>query len=200
MAEWLRATGSTATVRDEANWFFTRDVAHAVNLTPSPNQDVVLLVNAHILSGAANTGQRKSNEFILSAFPNHFVVLESPVTQPTPDTVQMDIWTWGSVHRAVTLRRDVFEANYYERLSESFEDLVTLAAAAYADARVVGPDAGHSAGGSEGLAAQPAQAGFGRPDRTVFAAQEAVVARLLQGELQPRRSPRVADPGSCRPG
>src|SRR4051812_27938954 len=33
---------------------------------------------------------------------------------------------------------------------------------------------------SEGLAVQPAQAGFGRPARTVFAAQEAVVVRLVQ--------------------
>src|SRR3954452_9218348 len=41
-----------------------------------------------------------------------------------------------------------------------------------------------SAGGSEGLALQPSQAGFGRPDRRVFAAQEAVVAHLPPGELE----------------
>src|SRR3954447_2508620 len=42
----------------------------------------------------------------------------------------------------------------------------------------------YSTRGSEGPAAQPSQASLGRPDRTVFAAQEAVVVRLLQGVLE----------------
>ncbi len=112
MADWLRATGLYTDVSDEGNWYFTKGLGHALGLRPAPDTDVVMLINAHVLTSAAVVGHKKSDNFILSAFPNHFVVLRSAVTQPTPGEVEFDCWTWGSnVH--VRIATSVFEANYY---------------------------------------------------------------------------------------
>ncbi len=111
MAEWLRATGIYSTVRDEGNWFFTRDAAHVLGLTPGPDRDVILLVNAHILGEEARLGQQTSDE-LLRAFPNHYVVLQAPVSQPAANTVRLLVWTFGGV-QAVEVTQEVFEANYY---------------------------------------------------------------------------------------
>jgi len=109
---WFKALGMHRTVVDEGNWYFTKGVAHAEGLRPAPDTDVVMLINAHILTSAAVAGHKKSDEFILSAFPNHFVVLKSYITEPTPDEVEFDCWTWGSnIH--VRLRKNVFDSNYY---------------------------------------------------------------------------------------
>jgi N-acetylmuramoyl-L-alanine amidase/GH25 family lysozyme M1 (1,4-beta-N-acetylmuramidase) len=112
VASWLRATGLYGSVSDEGNWFLTKGVEHAEGLTPGPGVDVVMLINAHVLTSSAVAGHEKSDEFILNAFPNHFVVLRSPVTEPAADEVEFDCWTWGAdVH--VRIPKSVFEANYY---------------------------------------------------------------------------------------
>jgi N-acetylmuramoyl-L-alanine amidase/GH25 family lysozyme M1 (1,4-beta-N-acetylmuramidase) len=112
LAAWLRATGLYGSVSDEGNWFLTKGIDHAEGLVVDSDTDVALLVNAHILSSSAASGHKKSDDFILNAFPNHFVVLLSRVTEPTPDEVEFDCWTWGSnVH--VRLPKTVFGANYY---------------------------------------------------------------------------------------
>jgi len=112
LASWLRALGLYGDVSDEGNWFLTKGIDHAEGLAPDANTDIAMLINAHILSSSAASGHKKSDEFILSAFPNHFVVLRSRVTEPTPDEVEFDCWTWGSnVH--VRVPKNVFGANYY---------------------------------------------------------------------------------------
>ena len=112
VAAWLRATGLYSSVSDEGNWYLTKGLAHAEGLSPGSDTDVVLLINAHVLTSSAASGHKKSDEFILSAFPNHFVVLRSRVTEPTPDEVEFDCWTWGAdVH--VRIPKSVFVANYY---------------------------------------------------------------------------------------
>jgi N-acetylmuramoyl-L-alanine amidase/phosphatidylserine/phosphatidylglycerophosphate/cardiolipin synthase-like enzyme len=112
VAAWLTSTGVYASVSDEGNFVFTKGLDHAEALRPGLDTDVVLLINAHILTPSAVQGHTKSDEFIGRAFPNHFVVLESAITEPTPDEVEFDCWTWGAkVH--VRLNKTVFNPNYY---------------------------------------------------------------------------------------
>jgi N-acetylmuramoyl-L-alanine amidase len=113
VAAWLRSTGAYASVSEEGNFFFTKGLAHAEGLHPGPDTDVVLLINAHILTADAIVmGKTKSPDFIGNAFPNHVVVLESDVTEPTPDEVEFTCFTWGRTMH-VRLRKEIFEANYY---------------------------------------------------------------------------------------
>ncbi|SED01976.1 phage tail tip lysozyme [Streptomyces melanosporofaciens] len=114
VAGWLRATSLYRDVSDEGNFFFTKGTDHLLNLTPSANQDVVLLINAHILDQAdVIRGGKKSSDFILSAFPNHFIILTARV-QPVPgDRLQMTYWTWGLPVTTATFIRDTVDANYY---------------------------------------------------------------------------------------
>ena len=110
MTSWLQKTGLYKSVSDEGNWFFAKGVSHALNLSPAADNDIVLLINAHIMTHSSAT-QKKSNEFILSAFPNHFVVLRSPIVENSGN-IQFKCWTWGGVE-SVSVPRDTFEANYY---------------------------------------------------------------------------------------
>ena len=112
LAAWMRATGLYADVSDEGNWFLTKGVDHALGLAPDANTDIAMLINAHILTSEAASGHKKSDDFILKAFPNHFVVLRSRVTEPTPDKVEFDCWTWGH-NTHVRVAKSVFAANYY---------------------------------------------------------------------------------------
>jgi N-acetylmuramoyl-L-alanine amidase len=113
VAGWLRSTGAYASVSEEGNFFLTKGPAHAEGLHPGPDTDVVLLINAHILTADAIVkGKTKSDDFIGSAFPNHVVVLESDVTEPTPDEVEFTCFTWGGTMH-IRLRKEIFEANYY---------------------------------------------------------------------------------------
>jgi phosphatidylserine/phosphatidylglycerophosphate/cardiolipin synthase-like enzyme len=113
VADWLRASKLYSSVSDDGNWIFTQGLSHALGLRPGPGEDVVLLVNAHVLSGST---KKKSNDFISRAFPNHFIVLESPITQPTADTVRFDYWSWGE-RGTCTANKDVFNTNYYGAIS-----------------------------------------------------------------------------------
>lgn len=110
MRQWLKATGLYRRVRDEGNWVLTKGLAHAKGLSPGPNIDIALLVNAHILSGAAAT-RKKSDKFIMSAFPNHFVVLNTPIVE-SAGKIEFECWTWGGNY-SLSLKRDTFDANYY---------------------------------------------------------------------------------------
>ncbi|MBL1101056.1 ComEA family DNA-binding protein [Streptomyces coffeae] len=114
VADWLHATGLYREVSDEGNFFFTKGIDHLLDLSPSTNQDVALLINAHILAQAdVIHGDNKSDEFILNAFPNHFIVLTARV-QPVPgDLLQMTYWTWGLPVTTAKFERATVDANYY---------------------------------------------------------------------------------------
>jgi hypothetical protein len=112
LASWLTSTGVYRSVRDEGNWVFTKSLRHALGLSPSANTDVVLLIHAHVLKAAAAAGQKKDDGLILRAFPNHFVVLTSPVWQMPDGKVKFSCWTWGATLN-VEVEPNVFEANYY---------------------------------------------------------------------------------------
>jgi hypothetical protein len=114
VAEWLQDARLYARVRDEGNWATTKGLDHAKSLNPTVGRDVVVLINAHLLSDAAVVhGQKKSDEFILRAFPNHFIVLDSPVQESPGGKVAFSYWTWGDPVTRVEVGKAIFEANYY---------------------------------------------------------------------------------------
>ncbi|MFH1717988.1 MAG: hypothetical protein ABIF19_11590 [Planctomycetota bacterium] len=108
---WLKATGLYSRVKNDANWVVTKNVDHAKALSPDKkSKDVILLINAHILSGAS-ANNKKSDEFILSAFPNHYVGLETPVVE-RDGQVRFTCWSWGGLY-TVAVPAETFKANYY---------------------------------------------------------------------------------------
>ena len=138
MADWLEATRLYSDVSDEGNWYFTKGLGHALGLRPASDTDVVMLINAHILAGAGVTGKKKSDDFILSAFPNHFVVLKSPVTE-SAGHIEFDCWTWGSlVH--VRVPTSTFESNYYGAVIGRIAAPRATSSALAATALTAGPD------------------------------------------------------------
>ena len=106
---WMKNTDLYTKVRNEGNWVSKKGLAHAKGLDVKKH-DNALLINAHILSNAA-TARKKSNEYILKAFPNHWVCLKTPVTENNGE-VMFDCWSWGSIY-SVKLPTSTFEANYY---------------------------------------------------------------------------------------
>jgi hypothetical protein len=114
IAEWLMATGLYSNVSNEGNFFLTKGLSHALSLNPSANRDVAMLINAHILDQMnVTSGPKKASDFILSAFPNHFIVLASPVIELPGDRIQFSYWTWGQPVATGDVDKAVFEANYY---------------------------------------------------------------------------------------
>lgn len=111
MRSWLKTTGLYSKVQNDANWMVTKNVDHAKALGPDKKStDVVLLINAHILK-EASADNKKSDEFILSAFPNHYVGLETPVTEKNGQ-IQFTCWSWGDFYK-VSVPAKTFKANYY---------------------------------------------------------------------------------------
>ena len=113
VARWMEATNLYSNVKNEGNFVLTRSVSHALGLKPDPSCDIVLLVNAHMLSQMNITkGTKKSDDFILSMFPNHFIVLCSEITEAADDRLQFDYWTWGQQYSG-SIAKTVFRSNYY---------------------------------------------------------------------------------------
>lgn len=114
IAEWMVASGLYSGVSNEGNFFFTKGLDHALGLNPSANRDVVMLINAHMIDEMnVVTGEKKSSEFILNAFPNHFIVLASSVEEIEGDKVRLSYWTWGQPIATGEVDKATFEANYY---------------------------------------------------------------------------------------
>ena len=72
VAAWMKASGIYTKVTDEGNWVANKGFSHAMALRPTPDRDILMLINANIIAAAAN-GRKK----ILDSFPNHFVQLHS---------------------------------------------------------------------------------------------------------------------------
>lgn len=113
VADWFRQTLLYREVRDEGNFFFTKGVEHLLNLAPSAGTDIALLINAHMLDQAnVVNGPTKSSDFILNAFPNHFIGLTTRPTVVPGNMVQFTYWSWG-LQTTAKFDRDLLEDNYY---------------------------------------------------------------------------------------
>jgi hypothetical protein len=108
--DWFDETGIYSSVEDEANIVITEDIAHALGLSVNNRTDNILLIHSHLLRTASATN-KKSDEFILSSFPNHWVVLNSQVIHAS-GRVKLEVWSWGEIY-SIDVPEATFEANYY---------------------------------------------------------------------------------------
>ena len=106
LADWMKKSNVYNRVKDEGNWVSTKGIAHALALAPGANRDIMLLINAKIISAPA--GKKK----LIDAFPNHFIQLLSPVTR-TAAGIEFDYWTWGLPPQRAQVNPSVFADNYY---------------------------------------------------------------------------------------
>jgi hypothetical protein len=110
---WLEATQLYSSVKNQTNCFATKPLAHALALQPSRNTDIVLMINSHMIKQMNVTkGLRHSNIPILNAFPNHFIVLLSPIQEIKHNRLQLDFWSYGALYSG-TIEKSIFAANYY---------------------------------------------------------------------------------------
>ncbi len=109
--DWLMDTGLYTTIIDEANLVVTESLSHLQKLKLNNNTDNILLIHAYLLK-KAKSANKKSDDFITNAFPNHFVVLKSDVVVEN-DIVKFTVWTWGKDDYDVEVPIKTFNANYY---------------------------------------------------------------------------------------
>ena len=106
VADWMRKCGVYSKVTDEGNWVFTKGISHALALAPAPNKDILMLINANIISAPA--GKKK----LVDSFPNHYIQLLSPVTR-TSKGIEFRYWTWGMKPLPAVINPSAFADNYY---------------------------------------------------------------------------------------
>lgn len=111
-------------MEDHGKWATNPGLPNAENLqlgSASPGTDIAVLVNANIINSAQ--GIALDTTFILSSFPNHWVILISEITSdPTNKVVFFPVWSWGSVLTStyegktintLVVPQQVFIDNYY---------------------------------------------------------------------------------------
>lgn len=107
IAEWLEATGLYSNIRNECNLIWTKGVDHAKTLNPTSGDiDIIMLINGNMLNP-------KESEGVLKYFPNHYVVLGSPVVETSAGTIKFSYWTWGRRFYSNEFDKKNFEDNYY---------------------------------------------------------------------------------------
>ena len=89
MNKWFEAVGHT--VESQTSWDMDE---LAQSLFPLPlKRHIILVVHSamltHVISGARDTLRAALG------FPNHFIVLETPISRPIGGDLQMMAWTWG---------------------------------------------------------------------------------------------------------
>lgn len=134
LASWLTATGYFSTVRDGGKWASNPGIPNAQNLATYPGNDNAILINTNLLAAAKKyLGTDSNNQpqlsdphidnadhtFLLSSFPNHWVILVSEVAgglyaDPSGGYyVTLSIWTWGSTYTDLWVPQKDFIDNYY---------------------------------------------------------------------------------------
>ena len=123
-AQWCRWTGSFSTVKEEANWMRIAGIDHALGLMVGSSMDCAMLINVNALvkarrvetikNGVTTNPITPDNSFILSMFPNHYVVLLSELI---PDqgrgTLSLSAWTWAGSYVFEDIPVREFSTNYY---------------------------------------------------------------------------------------
>jgi hypothetical protein len=138
LAGWMRACGLWASVEDNGRWATNPGIVDAANIRMDPGTDVAFLIHANLIANSVlwnpNTGApddsgqpqqnpaKPDNTFLLSSFPDHWVVLLSEVI---PDAQQQNvlftIWTWGQ-RLYLCAPNQVFLDNYYGSVIGRFPD------------------------------------------------------------------------------
>jgi hypothetical protein len=127
-ADWLRATGVYSTVVDKANAALQREFAVAETLVPDASRDIAMLMHTRMLTdtdipaACRQAALDLGNALVAMAFPNHYVVLESPVEVVDGTHVRFSFWCWGDEFAdpdptkscfPYRIRKTIFEQNFY---------------------------------------------------------------------------------------
>lgn len=112
LAEWVKATGIYASVHDEGNWVSPAGIPHAVGLPLREGVDIALLIHMNLINAAEN--KPRDTDFLLSQFPNHYVMLlNEVVVDVQTGKVRLSIWTWADNKIDLVVPRQEFVDNYY---------------------------------------------------------------------------------------
>ena len=129
LAGWMRNSGIWSSVDDHGKWATNPGILNAANLTMPVGTDIPLLIHANLIAKATlwnpNTGNpddpntptanptKPSSTFLLSSFPNHWVVLLAEIIpDATQQNVLISLWTWGQ-RLYLSVPNQVFVDNYY---------------------------------------------------------------------------------------
>jgi hypothetical protein len=112
--EWLVATGLYSSVQNEGNFVLNAGLEHAMKLRPELNQDIVMLINATMISES----QGSLFDVIASRFPNHYISLNAAI-EFYDDKIFIDYWTWGG-NKKNEIDKSIFEDNYFGAVIASF--------------------------------------------------------------------------------
>jgi hypothetical protein len=130
LADWMRQSGIWSSIEDHGKWASNPGLPNATALTLNDGTDIALLINANLIAKSVlldpedpskpasldpgNPNPHKpDNSFLLSAFPNHWVVLLNEVViDPKQENALMAIWSWGQKLYMKTPLQD-FADNYY---------------------------------------------------------------------------------------
>lgn len=111
LAQWLKVTGIYASVDNQGNWATCAGIPHALGLQQVPGADIALLIHANLM--AKSTNQPYETNWLMSQFPNHFVVLLGDVVQDLQSkSIRLTVWSWGDV-KPLVVSEDDFVGNYY---------------------------------------------------------------------------------------
>ncbi len=111
LAQWLKATGIYASVDNQGNWATCAGIPHALGLKQYPGTDIALLIHANLMAKSIN--QPYDNDWLMSQFPNHFVVLLGDIVQDVQTSnIRLTVWSWGDV-KPLVVSQDDFVKNYY---------------------------------------------------------------------------------------
>jgi hypothetical protein len=128
VAGWMRDSGIWSSVNDHGKWASNPGILNAASLTMPAGTDIPLLIHANLIAKATLwnpstnspdtsvppiASAKVDNTFLLSSFPNHWVVLLAEIIpDATQQNVLLTIWTWGK-RLYLSVPNDVFVANYY---------------------------------------------------------------------------------------
>lgn len=111
LTSWFEATGTYKKVDNQANWATAKGLPHALSLSLGQGVDIALLIHANLMASSLN--HPYDNNWLLSQFPNHYVVLLGDIVQDlNSKNVKLTVWSWGDV-KPLMVSQDDFVANYY---------------------------------------------------------------------------------------
>lgn len=112
LTSWLQATGIYAQVHDQGNWVSPAGLPQAEGLMFTEGTDVALLIHLNLINTAEH--KPKDSDFLLSQFPDHYVMLlNEVVADVSSDVVHLSVWTWGENKLDLAVPRQAFIDNYY---------------------------------------------------------------------------------------
>jgi hypothetical protein len=105
IVRWLKATNIYRTIANDTKLLRPASFEEAASLRPNETTDVMLLINKRMFGFRENP--------IVDRFPNHYVVLDSPITETPDGKIDFTAWSWGGKYPQQPIAKSVFERNCY---------------------------------------------------------------------------------------